>query len=72
LALCHIASRVRIRNRVQETPLGMWGRTGMVVGIDAPPQPGGGPSHRQHQVYAVMFDGDNAPMDIYESWLESA
>ena len=50
----------------------MWGRTGMVVGIDAPPQPGGGPSHRQHQVYAVMFDGDNAPMDIYEGWLESA
>lgn len=68
----HIASRVRIRDRDQETPLGMWGKSGLVVGIDALARSGGNFNHRPLQAYAVIFDGDSAPMDIYERWLVSA
>lgn len=67
-----IASRVRVRGNDQETPLGLWGKAGLVVGIDAPPLPGGEFTHRPLQIYAVMFDGDNAPISVFEPWLESA
>ena len=67
-----IASRVRIRDHNQETPLGMWGKSGLVVGIDALARTGGYSNHRPLQAYAVMFDGDSAPLDIYERWLVSA
>ncbi|MQG76330.1 MAG: hypothetical protein FI703_03250 [SAR202 cluster bacterium] len=72
MTMHHIASRVRIRKGDGEAPLGMWGKAGLVVGIDASPDPRVEGVQRHHQSYAVLFDGDSAPMDIYERWLESA
>ena len=67
-----IASRVRIRNNSEQTPMGLWGKAGVVVGINSTSLPGRERIRNPLQIYAVMFDGDSAPISAFQPWLERA
>lgn len=72
MSLYEVSMRVRIRDRHQDTPKGLWGKEGEIFGVDNPLAMSGEYIHPPPQVYSVLFDGDTAPMNIFEAWLELA
>ncbi len=72
MTLYETAMRIRIRDKNQDTPMGLWGIEGEIVGVENPPSPGGEYTHTSQQVYSVLFDGEKAPMKVFEAWIEMA
>ncbi len=72
MPLFEASMRVRIKDRHQDTPMGLWGKEGEVVGVNTPPPPGGEFNFAHEQVYSVLLDGESAPMKTFEAWLELA
>ena len=66
------AMRVRVRDRNQETPMGLWGQEGEIVGVENPPATDGEYTHTPQQMYSVLIDGEKAPMKVFEAWIEMA
>jgi len=64
--------RVRVRDRHQHTPMGLWGKEGAIIAVEGPAVQGGEHTDGSQQVYSVLFDGDSAPMKVFEDWLEQA
>ena len=64
--------RVRIRDRHQHTPMGLWGKEGEIIAVEGLTVQGGEYTDGSQQVYSVLFDGDSAPMKVFEEWLEQA
>ena len=70
MPLYELSMRVRIRNRHPDSPMGMWGQAGEVVGVNYLSIPQGESTSDAQQVYSVLFDGETRPMKVFEAWLE--
>ncbi|MDA0989034.1 MAG: hypothetical protein O2783_07965 [Chloroflexi bacterium] len=70
MPLYEIAMHVRIKNQHPDTPMGMWGQAGEVVGVNFMSIPHGESTADAQQVYTVLFDGESKPIKVFESWLE--
>ena len=62
--------RVRIRDKHPDSPMGMWGQAGEVVGVDYVSIPRGKSTSDAQQVYSVLFDSETRPMKVFEACLE--
>jgi hypothetical protein len=70
MPLFEIGMRVRIRDQSPDTPMGMWGDAGEVVGVNFVSVLHGESIDNAQQVYTVQFDGESKPMKVFETWLQ--
>ena len=70
VATFQVGMRVRIRDGDPATPLGFWGKEGLVVGNPAPHESGGESLALSQQLYVVKLVGVATPITVFASWLD--